>query len=223
MAKCYRFEILLGAFLLAIWLAVWLWQNPGIGRRLDAADVGHYMAALEHLPIPPEDREATLRRAHAWMDSDDGGPVYMLNLMRFYPELRPYPGSLDFHGTPQESNAIYENAVIPLLLKVGGYPLYAGRTQGRNLFEHRADLDDWSRVLVVRYPSRRAFLDLLCNPAYREIAPYKLMALALVLTPGSVELAIPELSWLTGGLLLLVFLAAGWWRAAQGARAAYVS
>jgi len=220
MAKRYQFELVLGAVLLALWLAIWLWQNPGIGERLDAPDVARYMAALEQLPIPPEERDATLRRARNWMETDDGRPVYMLNLMRFYPELHHYPGSLNFQGTPQESNAIYENAVIPLLLKVGGYPLYAGRTQGRNLFEHRADLDDWSRVLVVRYPSRRAFLDLLCSPVYREIAPYKLMALLLVLTPGSIEMAIPELPWLTGALLLIVFLAVGWRRAARRARAA---
>ncbi|HYA76680.1 MAG TPA: hypothetical protein VED83_07195 [Burkholderiaceae bacterium] len=220
MAKRYRFEFALGTVLLALWAAIWFWQNPGAAGRLDAQDVARYMAALEQLPLPPEEREATLQRARAWMQSDDGKPVYMLNLMRYYPELRRYAGSLDFHGTPQQSNAIYENAVMPLLLKVGGFPLYAGRAQGPNLFEHRDELDDWSRVLVVRYPSRRAFFDLLCNPAYREVAPYKLMALRLVLTPGSVEVAIPELSWLAGGLLLIVFLAVGWGRAVRRPRAA---
>jgi len=43
------------------------------------------------------------------------------------------------------------------------------------------------RLLVLRYPSRRAFLDLLSDPRYRKIEPYELMALAVVLTPTTGE------------------------------------
>ena len=216
MSKRYRFEVALGAVLLAVWLAVWMWQNPGLtGHRLSPEDVSRYMSAVEKLPFPAEERAETLHYVRSWMENDDGKPVYMLNLMRFYSQLRRFPGSLDFNGTPQKSNLIYESAVMPMLFKLGGYPIYAGQAQGKNLIEHRAELDEWNRVLVVRYPSRRAFMDLVSDSAYQKIEPYKLMALLVVLTPMSVEVAVPELPWLVGALLLIVFLAVGWRRAAR--------
>jgi hypothetical protein len=69
-------------------------------------------------------------------------------------------------------------------------------------------------LLLVRYPSRRAFVKLLTHPAYDEIEPYKLMAVQLVLTPTTAERVMPSLSLLVGGVLLMVFLAMGWARAA---------
>ena len=107
-----------------------------------------------------------------------------------------------------------------LLAKVGGYAVYAGEAQGANLLGFSPALDQWSRVLVVRYPSRRAFLDLVTDPAYAPIAPYKFMAFDIVLTPTSSELVLPNLWVATGALLLIVFLATGWFRAARWSVAA---
>lgn len=104
-----------------------------------------------------------------------------------------------------------------LLVKVGGYALYAGEVQGSNLLGFAPGLDQWGRVPLVRYPSRRAFLDLVTDPAYAPIAPYKFMALDIVLTPTSSELVLPNLWVAAGALLLIVFLATGWFRAARRA------
>jgi hypothetical protein len=154
-----------------------------------------------------------LKRLRAWLESDDGKPFYMLNLMRYYAELRRFPNAPDFKGTPQESNARYEAAVKSMLLRLGGYPLFAGTAHGKNLIEHDPALDDWSRLLLVRYPSRRAFMKLLTHPAYAPIEPYKLMAMQLVLTPAAAELVVPSVLLVVGGVLLVVFLAIGWARA----------
>jgi hypothetical protein len=69
-------------------------------------------------------------------------------------------------------------------------------------------------VIVMRYPSRRAVLELFADPAYAPFEPYKLMALQVVLTPMQGEMVVPELRWLVGGALLLLFMAIGWLRAA---------
>ena len=148
------------------------------------------------------------------MENDDGKPFYMLNLMRYYPELRRLPDAPEFKGTPQESNARYEAAARSMLLKVGGYPLYAGTPQGKNIVEHDPALDGWGRLLLVRYPSRRAFMRPVTRPAFHEIEPYKLMALQLILTPTTPERVVPSVSMMVGGVLLVVFLAVGWARAA---------
>jgi hypothetical protein len=70
-------------------------------------------------------------------------------------------------------------------------------------------------LLVIRYPSRRAFLDLVTDPAYAPAAPYKLMALDVVLVPSTGEIVLPNL-WLAAGVvLLLVFATTCWIRAVR--------
>jgi hypothetical protein len=209
------FEIVLAGVMLALFVAVWVWQNPGMIRgRLQAQEIAQFMVQIEKLPFPEGGRLEVLKRLRAWLESDDGKPFYMLNLMRYYSELRRLPNAPDFKGTPQESNARYEAAVRAMLLKIGGYPWYAGRPQGKNIIEHDPALDGWSRFLLVRYPSRRAFMKLLTNPAYTEIEPYKLMAVQLVLTPTTAEIVVPSVPLLVGGVLLVVYLGIGWARAA---------
>jgi hypothetical protein len=209
------FEIILAGIMIALFAAVWFWQNPGMIRgRLQAREIEQFMTQIEKLPFSEDERPEVLRRLRAWLESDDGKPFYMFNLMRYYPELRRFPNGPDFKGTPQESNARYEVAAKSMLLKLGGYPLYAGTPQSKNIIEHDPTLDNWSRLLVVRYPSRRAFMKLLTHPAYHEIEPYKIMAVQLVLTPTTAERVMPNVSLLVGGVLLVVFLAIGWARAA---------
>src|SRR5512144_888956 len=128
--------------------------------RLTQDDINRYLAAIgTQLPLLAEEREELLARLRRWAEADDGKPVYMLNLMRYYDQPRVHPGApIDFSGTSQQANAHYERAVTPLALRRGSSPLLAGQAQGANLFPSAPTLDGWSRVLVMRSPSRRAFL-----------------------------------------------------------------
>ena len=218
--RSYRFELILGLVFVLLILAVWCWQNPGgLRQPLSRSEQEHFLAELEKLPLPEAERQALRPVLSAWMQGDDGRPFYMLNLMRYHPALQPLPGAPAFAGTPQQSNAYYEDRVMPLLLKVGGQPLYAGTIEDANLLEHAEELDHWSRLLLVRYPNRRAFLKLLTDPAYAPIEPYKFMALKVMLTPTMPEMVLPPLHALLAALLLPLYLALGWWRAVRAQRA----
>jgi hypothetical protein len=223
--KTYRFGLFLGAVLAALFVAFWIWQTPGNLKKLSSPEIDAYLHKLEgKLPGDPAEHAVFLARMRAFGLADDGRPVYMLNLMRYYPELKRGPGMEDVRGTPVEANAIYEKAVMPILFRLGAYPLFGGQTM-----EIRADgkahsnldgfdpaIDDWSRILVVRYPSRRAFFELLTDPQWLKFAPYKIAALEIALVPASGQVVIPDLRWVVGGACLIVFLAAGWLRAARG-------
>src|SRR5215470_11282339 len=210
--------VMFGALLLVIFIGVCLWQMPGLaGARLSKNELARYMSAIEKVPFPPDERREVVAHVRAWAEADDGKPFYMLNLMRYHDTIRTFPGSPPFTGTPRESNQIYENAVMPLVLKIGAFPLFAGETQGGNVMGFDAGEDGWNRVLLVRYPSRRAFLDLVTDPAYAPIAPYKLMALEVALVPNTSEIVLPNLWVATGVVLLLIFVTTGWIRAARRA------
>ena len=214
-----RFQWILGALLAALVAAVCLQQSPGWWRgKLSAAEVDAFVArAAAQVPLPPEQKDEILARLRAFGLADDGKPLYMLNVMRYFPQPKALPGVPAFKGSSAEANAKYEEGVMPLLLKVGGTATYAGDMHGRNIFGHAPAVDDWSRVLVIRYPSRRAFLELVADPAYAEHAPLKLMAIDLVLAPTEVDMVMPDLRLAVAALALLVFVAVGWWRAARRA------
>ena len=97
----------------------------------------------------------TIRR---FRDEDDGGPVVMLNLLRFAGDAG------------RESYARYSARIQPFLDEVGARVLYAGDCSTTLVApdEHR-----WDAVLVVHYPSRGAFLAMVGNPDYQAITEFR--------------------------------------------------
>jgi uncharacterized protein (DUF1330 family) len=92
--------------------------------------------------------------------ADEDAPVYMLNLLAFKP------------GGGRESYERYGEAVAPLLAKAGGRPVYAGQPAAALIGEQ-----SWDLVIVVEYPSRRAFLEMIGSPEYQAIAHLRSEAL----------------------------------------------
>ena len=104
-------------------------------------------------------RGADLKRLLA---EDDGGPVVMLNLLRFAPGGRA-------------RYAEYLRATAPFLAKVGGELVYAG--DGATALVAEAG-QAWDAVLLVRYPSRAAFAAMVADPDYQGVTHLRSEALA---------------------------------------------
>lgn len=212
-----RFMLQLGAVFSVLFALFCLWQAPGIlTGKLTAEEINQHLAVAEK-NLTFENKERVMKGLRKWAEADDGKPVYMVNVMRYYDKLNRLPGTPDFQGTPQESNKLYEDAAVPMLTKNAGSLIYGSETQGANVLAigDSPAMDNWNRVLVVRYPNRRAFLQLLSDPAYAPIEPYKLMALEVMLIPTSGDVVLPDLRVLLGGLLVIAFLLIGWRRAAR--------
>ena len=88
----------------------------------------------------------------------DNGPVVMLNLVRFREK------SLDGDGTGWDAYLRYSRMTMPLIKGVGGTVLWAGDAEGFSV----GDIPErkWDYVVLVRYPSRAAFLDMMTSPDY---------------------------------------------------------
>lgn len=220
----HRLELILATLGLLLFAALHLWQSPG--SRLTRAEIDTYLERIERLaPLPAEEKRAFIDHMRAWGETDDGEPVYNLNLMRYYPALRALPGvTLTAHSIP-EANAFYEQAVTPMLVKRGVSLPFAGNvqqvqagvTRSTNLISYQPELDNWDRVLLVRYPNRRAFFDLIADPDYLKVMPYKIASLMVVLTPVSAEFVLPDLRLVFAALWLAALLGLGWWRAERRA------
>ncbi|HET7509592.1 MAG TPA: DUF1330 domain-containing protein [Solirubrobacterales bacterium] len=90
----------------------------------------------------------------------DEGPVTMLNLLAFKPD------------GGRERYAEYGAAVLPLLEKTGGRLVFQGEASPVVLGG-----ESWDLVLLVEYPTRRAFLEMIQSPEYQEIAHLRTEAL----------------------------------------------
>lgn len=91
------------------------------------------------------------------------GPVQMLNLLR-------YAGD-----EGRASYATYADKVVPFLQRVGARLVL--RLDAHHVVIGPDD-EEWDEVLVVEYPSVRAFLEMALDPAYQEIAEYRTAGLA---------------------------------------------
>ncbi|GAA4896140.1 DUF1330 domain-containing protein [Actinomycetospora straminea] len=94
---------------------------------------------------------------------DPGGPVVMLNLLRFRPE------------GGRETYQRYVDAVGAVSARYGVEIVYLGEG-GRALAAE--DGQAWDTVLLVRYPSREHFAAMIRDPAYREIEHLRVEGLA---------------------------------------------
>ena len=219
----YKPEISLGAVLLALFLAVCYWQAPG--HILTKAEIDTYLQRIDQLaPMPATQKAEFIADMRAWGEADDGKPVYMFNLMRYYPQLQPLPGTIVKATTPEEANTIYEGMTMGIALAGGVQMPIGSNVQGvptkpmpsTNLIGHAKDADNWSLLLVVRYPCRRAFFELVGNPDYlTKMMPYKFAALHVDLVPTDGATIMPDMRVLLGFGSLVLFLAFGWLRASR--------
>ncbi|MBK7687133.1 MAG: hypothetical protein IPJ25_14975 [Rhodocyclaceae bacterium] len=219
----YKPEIVLGTILLALFLAVCYWQAPG--HVLTKGEIEAYVQRIDQLaPLPAQQKADFIADLRAWGEADDGKPVYMFNLMRYYPQLQPLPGTEVKATSPAEANSIYEGMTMGIAL-AGGVQMPVGSnvqgvrkgaTPSTNLIGHAADVDNWSRLLVVRYPCRRAFFELVGNPeCLTKMMPYKFAALHVDLVPTDGATIMPDSRLLLGFGSLVLFLAFGWLRASR--------
>lgn len=107
------------------------------------------------------------------------GPIVMVNLMRF---TRDEAGELVGH----ESYLRYSEAVLPMVTAVGGKPVWGGRAEMVFIGDER---DSWDSVVLVEYPSRKAFLEMAMSQEYADIHHLRTDGLEttaiIVTTPGA--------------------------------------
>jgi uncharacterized protein (DUF1330 family) len=109
------------------------------------------------MPVDPTGQD--LKR---FMSEDPGGPVVMLNLLKMNAGGRP-------------SYEAYVENIRPFLDEVGAEVLYIGDC---STVVVAPEEHDWDAVLLVRYPSRHAFSQMVANPEYRKITGLRTAALS---------------------------------------------
>jgi len=209
----------LAAGLALVYAAFWLWYG-GVGAPLSQQEVDALIAAVEENGRARGGADPELLAAfRAVGEADDGREFYMVNLMR-HREKALYPDGYDYGEDIRAAERRYAAGILPELLKRASIPVFLGTPTGRFLQPEGADV--WDQVGVVRYRSRRDFLEMVGHPELAEIGVHKWASIEKThVFPVRAELsfiwirsAVAVLLALIGGALHLLLRNAPWYRRA---------
>ena len=112
-----------------------------------------------------------------WRDlqqHDSGGPIYMLNLLKFR-DKAAYADGRATTLSGEEAYAIYGRAVSRMVLEAGGKLVFSGRVEGTMVGVVE---DSWDSVAVMMYPSLAVMGKMTSSAAYAEIHVHRDAGLA---------------------------------------------
>lgn len=104
-------------------------------------------------------------------------PIQMLNLVRLrdfaaYPPDHP---DSEKGWTGLEAYRAYGRTTAPILKRLGGRQIWAGRPQ---VTVTGPRSEDWRLAFIVEYPTAQAFIDMVRDPEYREHVKHRTAAVA---------------------------------------------
>jgi uncharacterized protein (DUF1330 family) len=105
---------------------------------------------------------------------DDGEPIVMINLLR-YRERAAYPDG--FAAEPcsgREAYQRYATVAVQRIASLGGRALWMGQVGAVVI---GPDSERWDDAVLIEYPSRAAFLEMVAQPEYQAAAPHRTAAL----------------------------------------------
>jgi hypothetical protein len=152
----------------------WLWY-VGIPRPLTAEEIEAHLAviAAADLPVAPEQ----LVQMRAFLEADDGGEFFMLNLVKVSRGKVMAPGATE----PQDARTVlegYTGHFMPALMRRAGHPAYFGRAAAGYLEQWGVEPDPgWTFGAAIRYRSRRDMLELVTDPRFAGAHAFKNVAM----------------------------------------------
>lgn len=100
--------------------------------------------------------------------------ITMINLLRFR-EHADYPE--DFDADPCSGRQAYERyskGALAALGKVGGRPIWGAEAHQVVI---GPEAEQWDQAILVHYPSRAKFIEMIGDPDYQAIVPHRTAAL----------------------------------------------
>ena len=157
--------ILYGAFL--------LWYG-GRGKPLSPAEIESSLRQLAERNQDPQG-QALLQDVRELVTHDDGREFVMQNLVRYRPRAL-YPPGHNYGDDPRAADRRYGRAILWPLLRRACVLVFVARRSGR--FIDPPGAEAWHYVAMVRYRSRRDFLNFALEIERGDIVMHKWAAIA---------------------------------------------
>ena len=195
-----RRKIWLGSVLLYALFVSWY---TDFGGPLTETEIQAYIAKTENLDLggDPSARGALLE----FLRNDTGGQFLMFNAV----DLAKDPPQME--GAPPDADGqtlldLYMEHMIPALLSRANHPVVVGKSVANSL-----DLlgiegaEAWSDGAIMRYRSRRTFIDIIGNPEFYTRHDFKLAGLEKTIAyPVEPRIYVGDLRLLLGLFMLAI-------------------
>lgn len=116
---------------------------------------------------------------------EDDGPVWMINLMK-YRDRADYLDGRETEISGQEADDLY--SPLDSLAAVGATPVFMADVDQQLLGESPI----WDRIGVVKYPTRRSFIEMQALPTFQESHKHKDAGMQFTIVMGGQPMAMPE-------------------------------
>ena len=130
--------------------------------------------------------DADYARHLASVTPEEDGPIWMINLMR-YRDRAAYADGRATDLTGREADHRY--APIGPFRAVGAELVFLSEVEVQFLGEDQ----EWDRIVVVRYPTRRSFLEMQELPEYRQLHEHRDAGMAATFVIAGRPVDLPEL------------------------------
>lgn len=210
---------ILASVLVLTWIAVAI-RYYGPADPLTETEIDAYMARVQHMFMtvivpddsgveidPAEGLAKALGELRAFAESDDGKPIYMVNMMKWRQQPL-FPPGVDFDGDVVAADGEYNKLLFSNLARNASHTAFIGHALPNALNYGTGTANDhWGDVGIFRYASRRDFFEMIASEDYRNIVYFKLAAMGQVAlvptqTTGSILNPMPDIPV----TLLLLFI-----------------
>ena len=116
---------------------------------------------------------------------EEDGPVWMVNLMK-YREVADYTDGREATISGREADDIY--TPVDSLAAVGAELVFAGDVDQQLL----GDETVWDRVAIVKYPTRKSFIDMQSLPSFQESHQHKDAGMEFTIVMGGQPMTLPS-------------------------------
>ena len=120
----------------------------------------------------------------ATMPPEDDGPVWMVNLMK-YREVADYADGRESAISGRDADDAY--SPLDSLAAVGAAPVFFGDVEQQLL----GDATTWDRIGVVKYPTRKSFIDMQSLPSFQQSHHHKDAGMESTIVMGSQPMEMP--------------------------------
>ncbi len=157
-----------------LYAAFFAWYTDLRGA-LDEDEIAHFLAALQEVDLPPEGVE----RLHTFMKEDSGRQFFMLNAIHLAETPESPPGAEPGQSAQELLDHYMEHMNVELIQRAS-HPTILGPAV------HDAvdvvgledeDVRSWSFGALMRYRSRRDFMEIVSMPKTHERHAFKVAAL----------------------------------------------
>ena len=116
---------------------------------------------------------------------EDDGPIWMVNLMK-YRDVADYADGRESTISGREADEIY--APIDVLADIGAEVVFVADVEQQLL----GDSPIWDRVAIVKYASRRSFIEMQGRPDFQEKHAHKDAGMETTIVSGCLPLPSPR-------------------------------